>query len=98
MPIIFNNPRDRYVVDISDLPYFIDVNDNKKYILNICDHFSKMAKGYLLSNKKAINILSCIEDFIRLYGKPKSIGSDNGREFKNKIINDYMIDPFSSPF
>lgn len=34
-PIIFNNPRDRYTLDLSELPYFIDSNDNKKYALNI---------------------------------------------------------------
>ncbi len=43
-----------------------------------------------MNNKKAFNILRSIEDFINLYGISKSIGSDNGREFKNKIINDYL--------
>ena len=37
-----------------------------------------MCQSYILNNKKAFNILICIEDFIKKFGKPKSIGSDNG--------------------
>ena len=74
------------------MPYFIDINNQKKYILNIIDHFSKMCQSYILNNKKAFNILICIEDFIKKFGKPKSIGSDNGRELKNVLINDFMED------
>lgn len=69
------------------MPYFIDINNNNKYILNIIGHFSKICQSYILNNKKAYNILNCIEDFIKRFGKPKSIGSDNGRELKNILIN-----------
>ena len=72
------------------MPYFIDINNNHKFIFNIIDHFSKMCRSYILNDKKAINILVCIEDFIQKFGKPISIGSDNGREFKIVIINDFM--------
>ena len=88
--IIFDNPKDRYVLDITELPVNIDINDEYKYLLNIIDHFSKLCKSYLLKNKEAFGILQCIKDYINIYGKPHSIGTDNGREFKNKLINDYM--------
>lgn len=89
--IIFNYPRDRYVLDLTGLPFYIDINDVHKYIPNIIDHFSKVCKSYLLKNKEAINIINCIEDYINIYGPPKSIGTYNGREFKNKLLFDYMI-------
>ena len=49
-----------------------------------------MCKSYLLINKSSLSILNCIKDFIEIYGKPKSLGSDNGREFKNNLIEDYL--------
>ena len=88
--IIFNYPKDRYVLDLTDLPFYIDINDAHKYILNIIDHFFKLCRSYLLRNKTAFNIIKCIEDFIEIYGPPKSIGTDNRREFKNKLLSDFM--------
>ena len=88
--IIFEKPKDRYLIDLTEIPFEISKDLNYKFICNIIDHFSKMCKSYLINNKKALNILFCIEDFVKIYGKPLSFGSDNGREFKNKLINDYM--------
>lgn len=45
--IIFDNPKDRYVLDLTDLPYYIDTDDINKYLLNIIDHFSQLCKSYL---------------------------------------------------
>ena len=53
-------------------------------------HFSNLSKHYLLINKTSAGILACIKDFIEIYGKPKSSGSDKGREFKNKLIEEYL--------
>ena len=39
-PIIFDAPKDRYILDLSDIPYFIDINNQKQYIFNIVEHFS----------------------------------------------------------
>ena len=58
--------------------------------MSIIAHFSKLCKSYLLKNKTAFNIIKCIEDFIEIYGPQKSIGTDNGREFKNKLLSDFM--------
>ena len=88
--IIFDDPKDRYVIDLTDLPHYIDFENKYKHICNIIDHFSKLCKSYLLINKSSLSILNCIKDFIEIYGKPKSLGSDNGREFKNKLIEDYL--------
>ena len=46
--------------------------------------------SYLINNKKALNIIFCIEDFVKIYGKYLSFWNDNSYEFKNKIITDYM--------
>ena len=45
------------------------------------EHFSKLRNNYLVNKKKALNILFCIEDFVKLYGKSLSFRSNNSREF-----------------
>ena len=88
--IIYFEPKNIiYFLDLTDLPFYIDVNDAHKYILNIIDHFSKLCKSYLLK-KTTFNNITCIEDFIEIYSPPKSIGTDNEREFKNKLLLDFM--------
>lgn len=32
-PIIFEAPKDRYIIDLSDIPYFIDINNQKNIYL-----------------------------------------------------------------
>lgn len=51
--IIFDAPKDRYVLDITELPNNFDNINNNKYLLNIIDHFSKLCKSYALKNKKS---------------------------------------------
>lgn len=88
-PILFQYPKERYVLDITDIPNNIDNTSYKKYLLNIIDHFSKMSKTYLITNKSANIILDKLVDFINSYGMPKSIGTDNGKEFKNSIMMNF---------
>ena len=45
---------------------------------------------FLLENKEAKIILHYLEFALECYGIPEEIGSDNSREFKNKIIENYL--------
>ena len=88
--IISKGPRERYVVDLTDIDE--DINDIKKeykYILNIIDHYSKLVGSYLLRNKSANEVLLKINDFNCHYGNPKILQTDNGKEFVNKLLKDY---------
>ncbi len=88
--IISKGPRERFVVDLVDIDE--DINDSKrtyKYILNIIDHYSKLVGSYLLKNKNANEVLMKINDFIGHYGTPKILQADHGKEFNNKILQDY---------
>ena len=40
--IIFNNPKYRYVGDLTEIPYELRINSNYIYIFTIIDHFSKL--------------------------------------------------------
>ena len=61
-------------------------NNNYKYILDIVDHFSKYTNSFLLNTKNAYEIYPLIKNFMNTYGYPKYLITDNGTEFKNKLI------------
>ena len=97
--IIFKRPRDRYIADITQIPIeFLNNKQNKyykenitfKYILTILDHFSKFADSFLLPDKAQKTVLEKIKIFFDFYGIPKEFGTDNGREFINPSINNYL--------
>ena len=88
--ILSNAPKERYVVDLLEIDKNIDDNLQRyKYILNIIDHFTKFTGSYLLERKSAQEVLYSINEFILRNGKPQILQSDNGREFNNKLINEY---------
>ena len=56
-----------------------------KWILHIKDHFSKYSMLYALITKESSKIADCLQEFVRYYGVPEIIQSDNGREFKGAV-------------
>ena len=58
--------------------------------MNIIDHFSKFGISFLLENKEAKIILHYLELALEYYGMPEEIGKDNGKEFKNINIENYL--------
>lgn len=87
---LFQYPKERYILDLTDIPNKIDNTSYKKYLLNIIDHFSKMSKTYLINNKSANIILDHLLDFINSYEMPKSIGTDNRKVFKNSLMINFF--------
>jgi len=85
-------PRDRYIVDISYIDDSInDTNYVYKYIIIIIDHYSKPLSSYLLKSKTSKEVLKYINKFICNYGIPIYILSDNGSEFINITLKNFMM-------
>ena len=80
-------PHYRLLVDITylDSKYYSD-KTNYKYIIDCIDHFSKFYWAYLIRNKTAETALNKIKNFIAINKKPVIIQTDNGLEFKNKLV------------
>ena len=57
--------------------------------MSIIDTFSKYGYNYIISNKKADTVLGKLKDFINQNGKPNTIHMDNGKEFVNKLFDEY---------
>ena len=87
-----NGPHYRYVADLWTIPKEIANNIEYKYILDIVDHFSKWYYGYPLKTKEAKEVCRKIEIFCENFGLPKILQTDNGKEFDNKILNDYCLE------
>ena len=56
-----------------------------KWILHIKDHFSKYSMLYALTTKESSRIADFLQQFIKHYGVPDIIQSDNGKEFKGAV-------------
>ena len=88
--IITYYPRQRYIMDITELPIELKVNSNFTYLFNIIDHFSKFGIYYLTENKEAKTIYKYLKLALEYNGFPSEIGSDNGKEFKNSLIETFL--------
>ena len=50
-------PIDTFQIDINEIPNLLQCNENCIYILAIIAQFFKFGKAYILSNKKAVEVL-----------------------------------------
>ena len=88
--IIFNKPKERYVMDLTYLPIELCKKTKIKYLFNLIDHFSKFIISYPIENKNGKTIANKLEQCFKEFGVPNQIGSDNGSEFINKYVNNIL--------
>lgn len=62
----------------------------KHKFLTIIDTFSKFAMAYPLNSLHSLEIINNLLDFFTHHGIPKFIASDNGGEFKNKNLQEFL--------
>ena len=76
-------------MDLTEIPEKLKSDDNAIYLMSIIDKFSKFGYNFIIQNNKAETILGNLIQFISIFGKPNSIHTDNGREFRNKLFENY---------
>ena len=54
-------------------------------------HFIKFGRVILIKNKKAETNLSAFKQWLTSYLNPKNLHTDNGGEFKNKMMEFFLI-------
>ena len=58
-------------------------------MLHLIDHFTRYSRGIVINNKEADTIVDgTIKAWIAVFGPPKSLLSDNGREFDNEKVKE----------
>ena len=93
----YRNPFFTYIqneyfqMDLIDLAFLGRFNGGHKFILTGIDTFSRKAYAIPLKNKKAATTANAIEQFfVPLVPKIRSFISDNGTEFKNRIVREML--------
>ena len=68
--IISKKQLERVLIDISYLSKKVELLELKeKYLLNFTDHFSKLAKCYIIKDKSAESVLEKMKNFLKNIGK-----------------------------
>lgn len=90
-PITGYGPKELLVIDTMEIDYQIrsKIYGHPPYLLNAVDHFSKFAFSSLIGNKEAQTITNCLSKFFVVF-VPSRILSDNGKEFGNRILAEYL--------
>lgn len=84
--IISHYSLERIQIDITYFNNKCELEDIRgKYLLNFKDHFSKFCKGFIINNKIAEEIIKKFKIFIKEFGKPKLVQTDNGGEFTSNF-------------
>ena len=76
-------------MDLIDLRTIADKKYN--WIMNVQDHYTKFCMLEALEQKTAINVARVLYKLFGQYGVPRILQSDNGREFRNKIVYNLNI-------
>ena len=79
------------LIDIQKLLNDYKVADKRcRFVLNYHDHYSKFCILRGLRNKKAPTIVDQLKEIFLTFGAPKILQTDNGGEFINGILADFL--------
>ena len=80
-------PLERVAVDImGPLP---KTDNEDEYLLVVGDYFTKWAEAFPLKNHTAQTVADVmVEEFVARYGLPRSLHSDQGREFESLLVTE----------
>jgi integrase-like protein len=82
-------------MDLIDMRTRPDASANGKiyrWILQLKDHFTKYCWAKPLEHKQSKEVCDSIREIFFLFGPPRILQSDNGREFVNELINSLRSD------
>jgi hypothetical protein len=88
-PIVSLGVMTRLQIDLVDMRSRPDILKDEityNWILNCIDHFSKFSWAYPLQNKSANEVASKLRELFFVFGPPKILHSDNGKEFVANVI------------
>lgn len=80
----------RYVIDGWKLHNFNQNRNGFSLMVGIVDYFSKFILSYTIVNNNAKNILNSLTQFAFSFGIFEILQSDNGSEYKNDIISNFL--------
>jgi len=88
--IITKGPLERLVVNGWELDEELKAITGFNWVIDLVDYFSKFIKCIPIKNNNANNILFCLKEFFNFIGKPLIFQTDNGFEYNNSIIINFL--------
>lgn len=82
---------DIYQMDLLDMSKFAKYNKNYAYILSVIDVYSRYGWAIPLKTKEAEGVKNALSEIFKS-APPTNLTSDNGKEFKNNILQSYLKD------
>lgn len=82
---IANDKFEKIAIDLVDMRTIRTVKQNK-YILSIQDNLTKFIYLHTLKNKEATFVVTHLIHFVSLFGIPKVMLSNTGKEFDNELM------------
>ena len=87
VPSRVGNPMERMALDILG-PLPVTTRGNK-YIIVVCDYFTRWGEAYSLPNQEAVTVARVlVEEWICRFGTPDTIHSDQGRNFESQLFSE----------
>jgi hypothetical protein len=81
------SPLERVSMDV--LGPLAKSNDNNKFILLVCDYFTKWVEAFPMPNQEAKTVADLfVKEFICRYGVPRKLFTDQGTNFQLKLLNE----------
>lgn len=77
--------------DLEEMIPYAKENAGYKYILTIIDVFSRFAWAWPLKYKNAETVVEAFKIVINDYGAPKYLHTDQGKEFENKTLRNFLV-------
>ncbi|XP_037774031.1 uncharacterized protein LOC119570303 [Penaeus monodon] len=82
---------------IGDLIDLLGSTHGNRYVLAIIDHFTRYLQLIPLPNKEAQTVANAfIKEYVTLFGPPRLLVADNGREFHNRLFSQVVKDALAT--
>ena len=80
-----------WAADLAEMGSLSSKNKNGKYLLCVIDVFTKYASVKPLKDKKGKTVLNAVTEIVNEFNhKPNKLWVDQGREFYNKLIQEWL--------
>ena len=89
-PVLVRGVQHQYQADLMDFKALANYNHRRRYILTVIDCFSRKAAAVPLRFKSAEPVQKALEKAFERLGYPKKLQTDQGSEFFNKEVKDFL--------
>ena len=81
---------EKWLMDLLDMQIFAGSNKGYRYILIVVDVFTRKGFAIAIKTKGVDDVLNALKEIINKNGKPLKLISDNGKEFLNNKMKNYL--------